>query len=503
MTFYPEVFMTHDDSSPAGFSGVADLDDSAPMTLGSGGPALMQDVVLLEKLAQLDRERIPERVIHAKGAGAFGWFEVTEDVSQYTCADFLRTPGLRTEVFVRFSTLAGERGYADADRDSRGFALKFYTRQGNYDLVGNNTPVFFIRDPMRFPEFVHSQKRRAVDNLRSEDMRWDFWSQVPESLHHVLFLFADRGIPATFRHMHGFGGHTFMWYNARNEHFWVKYHFKSEQGIRNLLREEAEAIKGKDPDHAVRDLYESIAVKDFPAWTLHVQIMTPEQARSFPYDPFDITKVWPHGLVPLTPVGRLVLDRLPENYFQDVEQAAFNPSSFVPGIAPSPDRMLQGRLFSYHDAHMHRLGSSFHLTPVNRAKSVQVDAPSSFTGADISGMPLWAGVFGGPPKIRTRPHEDSPGAMRHPYSVTPIDYEQPAALYTKVLNDDERERLLDNVAESLGYTAERIRIRSIVMFWKMNAHFAKRLSRAVKLDPEEVEPFTRMSFEELLRATAG
>ncbi len=484
-------------------------EDNTSLTLGPGGPVLMQDVVLLEKLAHFGRERIPERVVHAKGAGAFGWFEVTADVTKYTCADFLSKPGLRTEMFARFSTVAGERGAADADRDPRGFALKFYTRDGNYDLVGNNTPVFFIRDPMKFPDFIHSQKRLTNNNLRCPNAQWDFWSLTPECLHQVVILFSDRGIPANFRHMNGYGSHTYMWYNEKKEYFWVKYHFKTDQGNKALFREDAQVMAGKDPDHATRDLYEAIARKEYPAWTLEVQIMTPEQAAKFPYDPFDVTKVWPHKLVPPMTIGRMVLDRAPDNYFQDVEQSAFNPSSFVPGIGPSPDKMLQGRLFSYHDTHLHRLGSNYHLIPVNQAKNARVDNYQrdgfhfriEHGGA---GPNYWPNSMGGPaPTGRHEPEVVYEGATgRFVQPVTAVDYEQPAALYNKVMNDEQRERFLGNVAAGMNGAMDRIRLRSVVMFWKMDAAFGEKLAKAVNVDPQRAEALSKVSFAELVEATA-
>jgi len=302
-------------------------DDQNTMTAGQRGPGLLQDVHLVEKLAHFDRERIPERVVHAKGAGAFGYFEVTHDVTQYTCAEFLSEIGQRTEVFARFSTVGGEKGSADSERDPRGFAVKFYTTDGNYDFVGNNTPVFFIRDPLKFPDFIHTQKRNPATNLKDPNMAWDFWSLTPESIHQVTILFSDRGTPYSFRHMNGYSGHAFMWYTAAGDYVWVKTHFKTEQGIRNLTREEAGHLAGADPDHATRDLYEAIQRGEPPAWRVHIQVMPPADAEGCRFDPFDITKVWPHGDYPLMPVGRMVLDRNPQNYFADVEQAAFSPGT--------------------------------------------------------------------------------------------------------------------------------------------------------------------------------
>ncbi|HNS64224.1 MAG TPA: catalase, partial [Anaerolineaceae bacterium] len=340
-------------------------DDQNSLTAGNPGPVLMQDVHLLEKLAHFDRERIPERVVHAKGAGAHGYFEASADMSQYTRAAFLSEAGKKTEVFVRFSTVGGEKGSADSERDPRGFAVKFYTEEGNYDMVGNNTPVFFIRDAIKFPDFIHTQKRNPVTNLKDPDMFWDFLSLTPESIHQVTILFSDRGTPRTYRHMNGYSSHTFLWYNANGDYYWVKYHFKTEQGIQNLTAAEADALKSSDPDHATRDLFDAIARGEYPSWRVEVQIMTPEQALDYRFDPFDITRVWPHADFPPITIGRMVLDRNPENYFNEVEQSAFSPANFVPGIGPSPDKLLQGRLFSYHDTHRHRLGTNYAQLPVN------------------------------------------------------------------------------------------------------------------------------------------
>jgi catalase len=343
--------------------------DLFSVTAGEHGPTLMQDVHLLDKLAHFDRERIPERVVHAKGAGAFGYFEVTHDLTQYTRAKFLSQVGKKTEVLARFSTVGGEKGSADTERDPRGFAVKFYTEEGNYDMVGNNTPVFFIRDALKFPDFIHTQKRHPATNLKDANMVWDFLSLTPESIHQVTVLFSDRGTPDGYRHMNGYSGHCYMWYNAAGEYVWVKIHFKTAQGIKTFTRHEATKLAGEDPDYATRDLYDAIHKGEAPVWNVSVQIMTPEQAKTYRFDPFDITKVWPHGDFPLRPLGRMVLDRNPSNYFADIEQAAFSPGNFVPGVASSPDKLLQGRLFSYHDTHRHRLGPNYHLIPVNAPKA--------------------------------------------------------------------------------------------------------------------------------------
>jgi catalase len=398
-------------------------DDQNSLTAGNPGPVLMPDVHLLEKLAHFDRERIPERVVHAKGAGAHGYFAVTADVTKYTRAKFLSAVGKRTEVFLRFSTVGGEKGSADAERDPRGFALKFYTEEGNYDLVGNNTPVFFIRDPLKFSDFIHTQKRNPATNLKDPDMFWDFLSLTPESIHQVTILFSDRGTPKTYRHMNGYSSHTFKWYNAKGECFWVKYHFKTEQGIQNFNRQEAEVMKGQDADHATRGLFDSIKRKEYPAWRLEMQIMTPEQAAKYRFDPFDLTKVWPHADFPPIVIGRLVLNRNPENYFAEVEQSAFSPGNFVPGIAASPDKMLQGRLFSYHDTHRHRLGPNYHLLPVNAPKACQADnyqrdGAMRFDGNFGASPNYYPNSFGGPqprPEVGEPPFEVSGKAGRQKY----------------------------------------------------------------------------------------
>lgn len=485
-------------------------DDNTSETLGRGGPVLMQDVVLLDKLSHFDRERIPERVVHAKGAGAFGWFECSADLSQYTCAK-LFAPGKRTEVLARFSTVAGERGSADAERDPRGFALKFYTEDGIYDLVGNNTPIFFVRDTMKFPDFIHSQKRMSHNNLRSAAAMWDFWSLTPESLHQVVILMSERGIPATFRHMNGYSSHAYMWYNAKGEYVWVKYHFKTEQGIKNLTREEATDMIARDRDHATRDLFTAIEAKHYPAWRVEVQIMTPEQAEHFPYDPFDVTKVWPHGLIPTIAIGRLVLDRNPVNYFEQIEQAAFNPSNFVPGIHASPDKMLQGRLFSYHDTHLHRLGPNYHRIPVNMPKHPAVanyhrDGFHATGGPEGPAPNYWPNSMGGP-----APATDVPGPPQVAYSgetgryvqpVGPIDYEQPAALYANVMTDQDRERLVGNIIDHMHDVPKRIQKRSCVMFWKMSPDCGRRIAQGLKLNLEEIEKLAQLRDEELRKATA-
>lgn len=478
-------------------------------TAGKKGPALIQDVHLIEKLAHFDRERIPERVVHAKGAGAYGYFEVTDDVTRYTRAKFLSEVGKRTEVFVRFSTVGGEKGSADSERDPRGFAVKFYTEEGNYDFVGNNTPVFFIRDPLKFPDFIHTQKRHPAKNTKDPDMFWDFLSLTPESIHQVTVLFSDRGTPKSYRHMNGYSGHTFMWYNENGEYFWVKLHFKTEQKIQNLTREEAVRLAGEDPDQATRDLYDSIDQGDYPAWKVYVQVMTPEQAENYRFDSFDITKVWPHADAPLQPFGRMVLNRNPENYFADVEQAAFSPGNFVPGIGPSPDKMLQGRLFSYHDTHRHRLGPNYHLLPVNASKaspenSYQRDGSMRVDGNGGGGPNYYPNSMDGAepdPQVASPPVDISGMAARHSYTLTDDDFVQAGDLYRKVMTDVDRDHLIGNIVSHLGNAQKRIQLRQTALFYKADTEYGLRVAEGLGLDPAHIERLAAMSQEERVEAT--
>ncbi|WP_316832199.1 catalase [Pedobacter aquatilis] len=347
-------------------SGIPYANNEDSMTAGPRGPILLQDFILHEKMAHFNRERIPERVVHAKGSGAYGTFTVTHDITKYTKAKVFSEIGKKTRTFLRFSTVGGEKGSADSERDPRGFAVKFYTEDGNWDLVGNNTPVFFVKDPKKFGDFIHTQKRDPQTNTKSPTMIWDFWSLNPESLHQVLILMSDRGTPFSYRHMDGFGSHTFSFYNDKNERFYVKFHFKTKQGIQNFTNDEAVDMKAQDPDHAQRDLFEAIERGEFPKWTLSVQIMPFEEAKTYHLNPFDLTKVWPHGDYPLIEVGELELNENPDNYFAHVEQAAFAPAHVVDGIYYSPDKMLQGRILSYPDAQRYRLGGNYEQIPVNR-----------------------------------------------------------------------------------------------------------------------------------------
>lgn len=464
-------------------------DDQNTLTVSNNGPAMLQDVHLLEKLAHFNRERIPERVVHAKGAGAGGYFEVTRDVSKYTKAKFLSEVGKRTEVFARFSTVGGEKGSADAERDPRGFAVKFYTEDGNYDLVGNNTPVFFIRDPLKFPDFIHTQKRNPGNNLKDANMFWDFLSLTPESLHQVTILFSDRGTPKTYRNMNGYSSHTYKWYNESGEVFWVKYHFKTDQGIQNLTRQEAEHTKGTDPDHATRDLANAIKNGDYPSWTLQMQIMPAKDAETYRFNPFDVTKVWPHADYPPMDIGKLVLNRNPSNYFAEVEQAAFSPGNFVPGISASPDKMLQGRLFAYHDAHRYRLGPNYLLIPVNQPKGVKVH------NYQRDGYMRVDGNFGGKanyyPNSFEGPEPDSAAsepafevsgkAVRQGYTHPNSDFVQPGDLYHRVMTDTDREHLVGNIVTHLCNANKEIQIRQTQLFFKADPDYGQRVADGLGL----------------------
>ncbi len=469
-------------------------DDQNSITAGLMGPVAIQDVHLIDKLAHFNRERIPERIVHAKGAGAFGYFEVTNDLSNYTKAKFLSEVGKKTDVVARFSTVGGERGSADAERDPRGFAVKFYTEEGNFDFVGNNTPVFFIRDPIKFPDFIHTQKRNPITNAKDPDMFWDFLSLTPESVHQVTILFSDRGTPKSFRHMHGYSGHALMWYNEEGEYVWVKIHFISAQGIQNLTAQEAETMKGKDPDHATRDLFNAIERGDPPAWNVHVQIMKPEEAENYRFHPFDVTKVWPHGDYPLIPLGRMVLNRNPANYFNDVEQAAFSPGNLVLGIAPSPDKMLQGRLFAYHDAHRYRLGANYQQLPVNAPKatvmSYQRDGSMRRDTGFESAPNYYPNSFEGPrPDISAKwPEVDVSGVLaRHAYSHPNSDFVQPRTLYEKVMTDVDRDHLVGNIVGHLGAAKKEIQLRQTALFYRVHEEYGTRVAKGLGLDIENVK----------------
>ncbi|MBQ3059233.1 MAG: catalase [Desulfovibrio sp.] len=463
------------------------------LTAGPRGPMLMQDIWFQEKLAHFDREVIPERRMHAKGSGAYGVFTVTHDISAYTRASLFAEPGKKTEVFARFSTVAGERGAADAERDIRGFALKFYTDQGNWDLVGNNTPVFFLRDPLKFPDLNHVVKRNPRTHMHSAKDNWDFWSLLPEALHQVTILMSDRGIPASYRHMHGFGSHTYSFINTRNERFWVKFHFRTQQGIRNLTDAEAQELIGRDRDSHQRDLYEAIERGDYPRWTLYVQIMPEMEAEKLPYHPFDLTKVWYHQDYPLQEVGVLELNRNPENYFAEVEQAAFNPANLVPGISVSPDKMLQGRLFSYGDAQRYRLGVNHHLIPVNRARCPfhsyhrdgQMRVDGNY-GGYTSYEPNSEGAWQEQPDFTEPPLKISGNAARWEYPCDDADYfEQPGRLF-RLMSSAQQEVLFGNTARNLADAPREIKLRHIRNCTKADPAYGTGVARACGIDVHEI-----------------
>lgn len=465
-------------------------DNEHSLTAGERGPVVLQDYQLIEKLAHFDRERIPERVVHAKGAGAFGYFEATADMSSHTRAHLFGALGRRTPVLVRFSTVGGEKGSADADRDPRGFAIKFYSEEGNYDIVGNNTPVFFIRDAFKFPDMVHTHKRNPQTNLKDPDAFWDFFSRSPESTHMVTVLFSDRGIPKNYRQMHGFGSHTFKWVNAQGKACFVKYHFKTESGIANLTNEEAAAVMARDPDSATRDLFEHIRSGGVAAWQAYVQIMPLADADTYRYDPFDITRVWRYRDYPLIPVGRLVLDRNPENFFAEVEQAAFSPANFVPGVEPSPDKLLQGRLFSYPDTQRHRLGPNYALIPVNcpHARGIhnyQRDGAMRTDGNGGSAPNYSPNGRGGPvadASVLEAPValSGSTGRSEYPRGERADDFEQAGLLY-RVMDEAARARLVGNIAGHLSRASRAVQERQIVHFQRADAEYGSRVKTALGL----------------------
>ncbi len=471
-------------------SGAPIADNQNSQSAGSDGPLLLQDHNLIEKLARFDRERIPERVVHARGSGAYGYFEVTKDVSNWTRAKFLNGIGKKTELFIRFSTVALEAGSADTVRDPRGFAIKFYTEDGNYDLVGNNTPIFFIKDPLKFPDFIHSQKRDPYTHRQEPENAWDFFSHSPEATHQFTWLFGDRGIPYSYRHMDGFGSHTFQWVNEKGEAFWVKYHFKTNQGIKCLSSKEAQEIAGQNPDFHHLDLLNSIDNGDFPSWTLSVQIMPLEDAEKYRFNPFDLTKTWSQKDYPRIEVGKLVLNSNPDNYFADVEQAAFNPANFVPGIGPSPDKMLQGRLFAYGDTQRYRLGVNHTALPVNSARGSKVSnygrdgamrfdgncgraknyEPNSANGPVESGKELYK-----PIEIH-----GLAGSQKQTLHRDDSDFVQAGELY-RLMSEAEKSRLIENIAGQLAMVKnQEVVERSISFFAKADSDYGGRLTKRVK-----------------------
>ena len=470
-------------------------DNQNSLTAGARGPVLLQDVHLIEKLAHQNRERIPERVVHAKGSGAFGTFTVTHDITRYTRASVFGEVGKRTPIAMRFSTVAGELGAADAERDVRGFALKFYTDEGNWDLVGNNTPVFFVRDPLKFPDFIHTQKRHPATNVRSNTAMWDFWSLSPESLHQVTILFSDRGLPTDFRHVDGFGSHTFSFWNDAGERFWVKFHMKTRQGHRHWTNAEARDQVGRSRETSTADLYEAIERGDFPKWDLKVQIMPELEAESTPYNPFDLTKVWPHADYPLIDVGVLELNRNAANFFAEIEQLAFSPSNVVPGIGFSPDKMLQARVFSYADAHRYRLGTHYEALPVNRptvpVHDYHKDGQMRFfppnTPTDAYYEP---NSFDGPKQdtsVAEPPLRISGDAARYDHREGNDDFVQPRALFT-LFDKDQRARLCANVAEGMDGVPDEIVERQAKLFDRVDPAYGAGVRAAVAARRGEREP---------------
>lgn len=460
-------------------------DNQNSLSAGAKGPLLMQDYILLEKLAHQNREKIPERTVHAKGSGAYGELKITADISKYTKAKVLQL-GEITPLFIRFSTVAGEMGAADAERDVRGFAVKFYTKEGNWDLVGNNTPTFFIRDAYKFPDFIHTQKRDPKSNLRSNNAAWDFWTLCPESLHQVTILMSDRGIPASYRHMHGFGSHTYSLINDKNERFWVKFHFKTKQGIKNLTNEESAKIIANDRESHQRDLYEAIEKGDFPKWTFQIQVLKEDEVEKLGFNPFDLTKVWPHSKVPLIDVGELVLNKNVQNYFNEVEQAAFSPSNIVPGIGFSPDKMLQARIFSYPDAHRYRIGTNYHLLPINRAKS-------EVNTYNVAGAMNFDTYKNGLAYYEPNSYNDSPKEDKSylepdlaidniAQRYAPLDddfYTQPRALFN-IMSENQKEQLFSNIAASMDKVEEKIIQRALDHFEKISTEYANGVKKALK-----------------------
>lgn len=477
--------MTTDAGRPVG-------DNQNSLTAGARGPVVFEDVLLFEKMAHFNRERIPERIVHAKGSGAYGYFVCNNpSMPKFTAAKLFSAVGKKTPTFLRFSTVGGEKGSADTERDPRGFALKFYTEEGNWDMVGNNTPVFFIRDPLKFGDFIHTQKRDPQTNLKSPTMMWDFWSLSPESLHQVTILFSDRGTPDGYRHMNGYSSHSFSLINNQNQLFYVKWHFKTKQGIKNFTREQADEMRGKDPDYAQRDLFNAIANADFPSWRVCAQIMPESEAGTYRINPFDLTKVWPHNDYPLIVVGELVLDRNPVNYFAEVEQAAFEPKNIVPGMGFSPDKMLQGRLLSYPDAHRYRLGVNYDTLPVNKPQcpvhTYNRDGAMRFDGNSGSAVNYEPNSFNGPaedPAYCERPQTITGSVDRHNHRLDNDYYSQPGNLF-RLMPPDARERLIGNIVASMKSVPQRIQELQIQHFYKADPAYGTGVARGLGLNCNE------------------
>ena len=468
-------------------AGIPVADNQNSLTAGERGPTLLQDHHLLEKLAHFNRERIPERVVHAKAVGAHGTFTVTKSITKYTKAKIFSRVGKKTEMFGRFSTVAGEKGSPDTVRDVRGFSLKFYSEEGNWDMVGNNTPVFFIRDAIKFPDFIHTQKRMAQTNLKSDTMWWDFWSKVPESLHQVTILFSDRGIPKGIPYMNGYGSHTYSFINSKDQRYWVKFHFKTMQDIQCMTQKEADKMVGIDADFHTRQLYEMIEKKKYPKWKFYVQVMPENEAETYRWNPFDLTKVWPHGDYPLIEVGIMELNRNPKNYFAEVEQSAFSPANVVPGISFSPCKMLQARIFAYADAHRYRLGANYEMLPINRPRAAEVnnyqrDGKMRFDDNGGPSVVYEPNSYGGPeadstykePPLKISGDADWYDQKRG----VDDDYIQPGNLY-RLMPSDERKRLIQNIVSSLENVPKRIQKTMISHFRKIDKNYGDRIAKGL------------------------
>lgn len=464
-------------------------DNQNSLTAGPRGPILLTDTHLLDKIGHFDRERIPERVVHAKGAGAHGYFEVTNDVTKFCRAKFLEKVGKRTPLFTRFSTVGGEKGSADTERDPRGFAVKFYTEEGNWDMVGNNTPIFFIRDPLKFPDLIHTQKRDPATNCKCPNMFWDFFSLSPESTHQVTYLFGNRGTPDGYRKMNGYGSHTFKWVNANGDDFFVKFHFKTQEGVTNFKAQQAALLAGQDPDYATRDLFNHIASGKEAVWKLFVQIMPAAEAEDYRFDILDVTKIWPHSDYPLIEVGKMVLNRNPTNYFAETEQVAYCPANMVPGIEPSNDKMLQGRIFSYTDTHRHRLGPNFMKIPINcpymaRVANYQRDGAMTVCGNGGSDAHYEPNSVNGTPKecpsAKQKPFAVTGNAGRYGFTHKNTNFEQPGVLFRKIMDDENKKDLLDNIAGHMkNVTRKEIAERQVLNFYRADPEYGTKVAQGV------------------------
>ena len=483
-------------------------DNQNSLTAGPRGPLLMQDYQLLEKMATFNRERVPERVVHAKGSGAYGTFTVTNDITQYSKASIFSEVGKQTDCLVRFSTVAGERGAADAERDVRGFAVKFYTDEGNWDMVGNNTPVFFVRDPYKFGDFIHTQKRDPKTNMRSSASMWDFWSLSPESLHQVTILMSDRGLPQSYRFVNGYSSHTYSFINGDNERFWIKLHFKTMQGIKTWTNAQAAEIVGADRESSQRDLFEAVESGNYPKWRVCVQVMPEEDAETYPINPFDLTKVWPHGDYPLIEIGIMELNRNPENYFADIEQAAFEPSNIVPGISFSPDKMLQARIMSYADAHRYRIGVNYAALPANRP---QCPVHTYHRDGKLRFDSNFGGSVNYEPNSMAGPVEDSRYdepplkvsgiADRYDHREGNDDYSQPGDLF-RLMSEGQQEQLFSNIAEAMDGVPERIKARQLAHFYRADPAYAAGVAERLDLDLAGIAAIAKLSFADLIENTS-